>query len=120
MWKSRSIFTGKFVKFGIKSDRKGNPVSTVLLSEIRDESGIYLCDHIWIDNAKGFYPLDLIAGDTVQFYGKVESYKKGYRGNRHIDVMSKKPIKWDYKITDVIGVKKIIPYWDYDDVDCEI
>ena len=112
MWKSRSIFTGKFVKFGIKSDRKGNPVSTVLLSEIRDESGIYLCDHLWIEDAKDFYSLDLAAGDIVQFYGRVESYKKGYRGNRCIDVMSKKPMKWDYKITDIIGVKKIIPSYD--------
>ena len=83
-----------------------------MLSEIRDESGIYLCDHLWIDDAKDFYPLNLVAGDSAQFYGKVETYKKGYRGNTHIDITSKKPIKWDYKITDIMGVKKIIPFYE--------
>ena len=112
LWQHRAVFTGRFVKFGIKADRKGSPVSTVLLSEIRDESGIYLCDHLWIEDAKDFYSLDLAAGDIIQFYGRVESYKKGYRGNRYIDVMSKKPMKWDYKITNVMGVKKIIPSYD--------
>ena len=112
IWLRRAIFTGKFVRFGIKGDRNKNPVSTVLLSEIRDESSGYLCDHLWIDDAKDFYPLGFVAGDTVQFYGKVESYKKGYIGNGNIDIMSKKPIKWDYKITSVMGVKKIIPSYD--------
>ena len=111
IWLRRAIFTGKFVRFGIKCDRNKNSVSTVLLSEIRDESSCYLCDHLWLD-AKDFYPLNLVACDTVQFFGKVESYKKGYMGNGNIDIMSKKPMKWDYKITDVKGVKKIIPSYD--------
>ena len=112
IWLRRAIFTGRFVRFGIKSDKNSYPISTVLLSEIRDESGIYLCDHLWFNDTKDFYPLDLVSGDTVQFYGRVETYKKGYRGNRDIDIMSKKPVKWDYKITDIMGVKKIIPSYD--------
>lgn len=104
IWLRRAIFTGKFVRFGIKSNKKGNPKSTVLLSEIRDENGIYLCDHLWISDADYFYRLDLTAGDTVQFYGKVETYKKGYRKNRDAYLMFKKPMKWDYKITDIMAV----------------
>jgi hypothetical protein len=73
----RHTFTGEFVKFGHAAN---NAVTTVLLNEIKDESGCIVASHIWLNRAKPFYDAKLTNGDIVIFSGYVMRYKKGVYG----------------------------------------
>jgi hypothetical protein len=110
MWRQKKIFFGKFVRFGVKKDIGSK---TILLSEIRDENLMLLSDHLWLD-AEYFTHLDLCQGDTVQFYGKVELYKKGYKKDGNTVLKYLKPASWDYKIIDISYAKKVIV--SYEDI----
>ena len=115
IWKQKRRLSGTFVKFGIKSGKHYNPRLTVLLSDISDEYGTYLCEHIWINESKDFMPLNLSPGDRVELNGTVNMYKKGYRGERNTELAYAKPIKWDYSISEPCYVKKV--YYEPQDYD---
>ena len=92
----RGTFTGIFERYGSKSAYRGPPVRTLLLKDVRQD-GRPVCDHLWLNETKGFAALwDLQNGDTVQFDGRVTRYVKGYRGRRD-DVY--KPVEVDYKLS---------------------
>ena len=93
----RAVFTGVFVRFGEKRGYKG-PEPTILLKDVRDESGKVVTDHLWFNLTKGFAALNLKGGETVEFRARVKWYVKGYKGHvweREIDA----PLEDDYKLS---------------------
>ena|SRR5665647_1181017 len=100
----RSLYTGEFVRTGIKHGYMGDVV-TVLLKDVRDEAGQIITDHLWFNMTKGFKQANLQAGDIVEFRGRVEKYVKGYKGGRE-DVH--KPLEEDYKLSFPTKVRKVV------------
>lgn len=94
--KERHRFTGTFIRTGWKSGYMSDGVETVLLQNIKDESGKIVTDHLWFNMTRGFYCANLSAGDIVQFDARVEPYIKGYMGYRD-NVYC--PIEDDYKLS---------------------
>ena len=105
--KERDLYTGEFVRTGIKPDYKGNSV-TVLLKDLKDETGQIVTDHLWFNMTKGFKQADLKPGDLVEFRVKVEKYSKGYNCRRE-DIFDK-PTKVDYKLTRPTKIRKLEKY----------
>jgi hypothetical protein len=101
----RSTFTGTFVRGGIKNGWKGRIDKTVLLKNIRNLSGVLMCDHLWFNLTKQFCALSLVEGDVVQFDARVKEYEKGYKGYR--DDVDDAPIETDYKLSHPTKIKKI-------------
>lgn len=96
----RDTFTGEFVRFGQKPGWHGNPETTILLANVRTQSGTMVADHLWFNLTKGFALANLKnpfrEGDTIQFVARVTPYTKGYQGRRE-DVW--KPVEADYKLS---------------------
>jgi hypothetical protein len=101
----RSLYTGEFVRTGLKHGYMGDIV-TVLLKDVRDESGRIVTDHLWFNMTKGFSQANLKAGDFVEFRGRVERYVKGYKGWR--DDVYDGPIEEDYKLSFPTKVRKVV------------
>jgi len=72
----RIRFTGVFSKYGVKRNERGYLISTVLLSDITDDFGVIVCDHLWIEISEGFEGLQ--RGDVLEFDASVRPYIKGY------------------------------------------
>lgn len=90
----RGVFTGTFERFGTKLGYRGGAESTVLLKQIRDESGKIVSDHLWFNFTKGFASLGpMKVGDLVQFHARVKPYIKGYEF-KQIDFKLSHPTKF--------------------------
>jgi hypothetical protein len=101
----RSRYTGTFVRMGTKAPHKMYstvPIPTVLLRDVTDHSGCIVTDHLWFNETKGLASCCLKAGDIVEFYARVSTYEKGYRGYRE-DVY--KPCSFDYRLERPTRVK---------------
>jgi len=101
---NRSIFEGIFERFGIKNSF-GHPKHTLLLKDIKDNSGKVVTDHLWFNVGKRFDSLKLQAGDIVRFDARVKPYVKGYRGYRE-DVYDS-PVETDYKLSNPTNLRKV-------------
>ena len=73
----RHTFTGEFIRYGHCAE---NSMTTVLLNDIKDESGSIVASHMWLVHAKLFYQAKLNHGDPIMFSGIVMRYKKGLYG----------------------------------------
>lgn len=100
----RTAYTGEFVRNGIKHGFRGD-IITILLKDVKDETGKLVTDHLWFNMTKGFENAKLEPGDIVEFRGKVEKYTKGYQGRRE-DIFEK-PIESDYKLSRPTKVKNL-------------
>ena len=100
----RSTFSGRFVRFGKKPGWEGRILKTVLLENIYDASGVFICDHLWFNFTKAFGALKLVSGDMVRFDARVKSYEKGYKGRRE-DVIGA-TVEMDYKLSRPTKVRK--------------
>jgi hypothetical protein len=100
----RELFRGVFSKYGLKTGYRGSSTDTVLLVEIRDSKGLFICDHLWFNLTKGFEKLgNLRQGELIQFSARVKKYKKGYVSRRAgIDQSS-----FDYKLSHPTKILKI-------------
>jgi len=92
----RAHFTGTFERYGEKNTYMGGIATTVLLKDIKDDEGNIISDHLWFNNTKEFSKYNLSQGDILDFFARVKSYLKGYRGYRE-DVY--KPVEYDYKLS---------------------
>ena len=99
----RHFFSGTFERYGIKSGYKG-PTETVLLTNIRDEDGNIVSDHLWFNKTKGFSNANMRKGDTVSFEARVSEYQKGYKGHKE-DIFSN--LSYDYKLTYPTKIKNL-------------
>ncbi len=73
----RDVYTGIFVKQGMRHGRKG-PVATVLLKNLKDSGGQPVCDHLYFTMKRDFWLANMIYGDKIRFVGKVEEYERGH------------------------------------------
>ena len=92
----RKKFQGVYQREGKKINWKGYSETTILLKDIRDETGNVVTDHLWFTMTKGFEALGaLTTGDVIEFEARVTDYKKGYV-NRSIKVNQRSV---DYKLS---------------------
>ena len=91
----RHCFQGKFERCGYKSfDDKYSP--TILLTDITDNEGNLVTEHLWFNYCKGFLALgQLEKGDKISFCARVAEYVKGRRYDR----------SWDYKLSRPTKIK---------------
>ncbi|MGE6513356.1 hypothetical protein [Lysinibacillus sphaericus] len=83
-------FYGKFKNYGIRNiqmetkrrNLKVTKVERVLLHDLYDIEGNFMCDHIWVSNSSLFKNQNVKDGDIVQFKAFVDSYIKGYLGKK--------------------------------------
>lgn len=78
----RKRFSATFERFGEKRGFRGNTIRTLLLKDVRDESGKIVTDHIWFDYTSGFKKIVLKQGITIGFDARVKEYLKGYVNHR--------------------------------------
>lgn len=100
---TRKKFTGTFIRTGTKNGYMGT-LETVLLSNILDEKGALVADHLWFNFTKGFAKASLSKDDRIEFHARVKEYVKGYKGYRE-DVYV--PISTDYKLSHPTRIKRI-------------
>jgi hypothetical protein len=92
----RKKFTGVFSRVGKKTNYKGYPEDTILLTNITDvETHKIVADHLWFSYTKGFENINLTAGAHIEFEARVKEYSKGYV-NPRIQINNKKS---DYKLS---------------------
>ena len=99
----RITIIGRFVKYGTKTGYRGTVLKTILLQNITDTNGKFLCDHLWFNFTKGFEAIEpLFKDDTIQLDGRSKQYVKGYVGrnefgfvedNRSIDMKLSHPTR---------------------------
>lgn len=100
----REPFTGTFSKYGLKTNYRDPSTETVLLVDIRNQEGLFICDHLWFNRTKGFENLGkLTGGDKIQFEARVKKYKKGYV-NRRAGIDEG---KFDYKLSHPTKIVKL-------------
>jgi hypothetical protein len=72
----------------------GHPKPMVLLTNVRDaQHGHVLTDHVHFDRRKWVDALELQPGDEIEFDARVNSYVKGYAGERSIDYKLNHPTR---------------------------
>ncbi|HXS93158.1 MAG TPA: hypothetical protein VN736_01065 [Candidatus Limnocylindrales bacterium] len=98
MYGQRKRFFGVFERCGRKpayrgwgSAGNGND-ETVLLRDIRDESGRMVTDHLWFRLTVKFGELFLVPGEVISFDARVDGYTKGY-GRDDYDYKLSRPTK---------------------------
>jgi hypothetical protein len=100
----RSSFTGTFSKYGQKTNYKGPSTDTILLVQITDSEGTFICDHLWFNLTKGFENIGTLKrGDRIQFDARVKKYKKGFV-SRQMGIDQRKT---DYKLSHPTKIVKL-------------
>jgi hypothetical protein len=89
----RGWFSATVKRFGIKK-YKEHVSRTILLVDIRDESGAEVTDHMWQTIGKQIEQLNPCLGERVLFLASVGAYKKGYKGRREDEGLP--PVETDY------------------------
>lgn len=91
---------GKRGKFSCTVQRFGSRTSggyykqTLLVTDVRDELGNQVTDHLWFTVGKQIRDLNLQPGEQIEFVATVRPYRKGYRGRR--DDIEAPPPSTDY------------------------
>lgn len=104
LYGKRLLFSGRFVRTGVKGGYKG-PVETILLEDISHD-GHQVADHLWFNRTKGFKQAHLQRGDDVQFVARCEWYEKGYKG-RDYERQLMCPTEWDLHLTRPTKITRI-------------
>ena len=84
LYGQRLHFTATFERIGKKRAYRGwgnmgdGYDGTVLLKDIKDDTGRIVADHLWFSLTEGFRYAGLNEGDTVRFDARVDDYLKGY------------------------------------------
>src|SRR5438876_3256874 len=73
----RSRYSGTISRFGKKTSY-GYTKETILLVDVRDESGTLITDHLWFNYTEGFLFAGVDVGDRVSFCARSKPYTKGY------------------------------------------
>lgn len=85
----------KVDRYGKKSAFRGEPLTTILLKDVREETtGKLLTDHLWMTAGK--WSKQLTLGCEFRFDARVSMYEKGYNGHRE-DVFDR-PSELDYRL----------------------
>ena len=101
----RKEFIGTFVRFGSKTNFKGYPETTILLSNIENPFNKKIfAEHLWFNLTKEFDKIRLQEGDIISFQARVKEYYRGYKGYKE-EIQLEKPIEKDYKLSHPTKVK---------------
>ena len=101
----RREFTATFVRFGSKTNFKGYPETTILLSNIQNPiNNKIFAEHLWFNLTKEFDKIELKEGDVISFHARVKEYYKGYKGYRE-ELQWEKPVEKDYKLSHPTKIK---------------
>ncbi|NDO73052.1 hypothetical protein [Shewanella sp. SE1] len=91
----RLRFTATIERYGKKHAYRGEPLKTILLTDVRLEGNdTVLTDHIWFTCGKSWEQCNI--GDTIAFDARVTQYIKGYQGYR--DDIYDRPTELDYRL----------------------
>lgn len=84
LYGQRKRFIGTFERKGRKRAYRGWGTAgdgydaTLLLQDIKDDTGRTVADHLWFNTTKEFRHARLHKGDVVSFDARVDDYVKGY------------------------------------------
>ena len=100
----RYTYVATFDRYGRRET--GNSIfKTMLFLNVQNVFGDFVCDHIWINEAKKFNSLKLKKGDKVMFSAVVKTYKRGYYADDfHEDGT---PITSDFRLSYIKNIRKI-------------
>ena len=93
----RGEFRATVAQFGTKSAFRGPDLSTMLLKDVKDETGQIVTDHLWMTVGKQLSRLNVQVGEEIVFVARVTRYEKGYKGFRE-DVFAALP-STDYRLS---------------------
>ena len=104
----RKKFRAIFSRLGKKTNYKGYPEPTILLTTIIDsETDKKIADHLWFGLTKGFEEAGVkegAEGATIEFEARIKEYKKGYINARY--KINRQ--KLDYKLSHPTRVRVIL------------
>jgi len=93
----RGEFRGNVAQFGTKSAFRGPDLLTMMLKDVKDETGQIVTDHLWMTVGKQLSQLSVQVGEEIVFVARVTRYEKGYKGFRE-DVFAAPP-STDYRLS---------------------
>lgn len=92
-------------RFGSRRGWKGRDEPTILLVDLFDTAtSKKLCDHLWFK--KGKWSEGLNIGDWVCFDARVDTYVKGYQGDRE-DTIDAPAVSTDWRLGRPTKVEKL-------------
>ena len=91
----RLPFTATVERFGKRRGWRGEE-ETILLKNVRFETGALAADHLWWP--AGDWTTGLQSGDHITFTARVNAYVKGYRGRNEFR-QDDTPLELDYRLT---------------------
>jgi hypothetical protein len=100
----RGEFRATVAQFGTKSAFRGPDLPTMLLRDVKDETGQIVTDHLWMTVGKQLSRLNVQVGEEIVFVARVTRYEKGYKGFRE-DVFAAPP-STDYRLSYPTNVRR--------------
>jgi len=90
----RLRFRARFGRHGLRTNWNGYAERTFLFTDVKltEESNATVLAHIWFKDLKVLQGLgDLAPGDEIEFSARVDTTKKGYRGQREAAAFENPP-----------------------------
>jgi hypothetical protein len=101
----RGEFRGTVALYGAKTAFRGPDIPTVMLKDVRDETGEIVTDHLWMTVGKQLTCLNVQVGEEIVFAARVTPYEKGYKGHRE-DVYDA-PRSIDYRLSNPTKIRRV-------------
>lgn len=105
----RGEFRATVAQFGTKSAFRGPDLPTMLLRDVKDETGQIVTNHLWMTVGKQLSRLNVQVGEEIVFVARVTRYEKGYKGSR-ADVFAAPP-STDYRLSYPTNVRRVETRW---------
>lgn len=101
----RGEFRGTVAQFGTKRAFRGPDLPTMMLRDVKDETGQIVTDHLWMTVGKQLSRLNVQVGEKIVFVARVTRYEKGYQGSRE-DVFAA-PLSTDYRLSYPTNARRV-------------
>jgi hypothetical protein len=101
---ARMRFTAIIARLGKKNNFKGAPSETVLFTDVRNEQGELMTQHVWFTVGKQLSCVYDNVGKRVSFDARVSGYVKGFKGYG-LEIL--KPKEADFKLSNPTNVAVI-------------
>ena len=98
----RGSFTATISRIGKKNNFRGAPSETVLFTDVRNEQGEPVTDHIWFTVGKKLAGVFANVGKKVSFEARVTGYTKGFKG-KGLEIL--KAREEDFRLSNPTNVK---------------
>ena len=101
----RGEFRATVAQFGTKSAFRGPDPPTMLLKDVKDETGQIVTDHLWMTVGTQLSRLNVQVGEEIVFVARVTRYEKGYKGSR--EYVFAPPPSTDYRLSYPTRMRKV-------------